>query len=425
MRKSIQKIEISSLLISLLLMELVPFIVQLYRTHLLVVLPDTNAISIAGNIEWFDTINETIQAFLIVPLFSVLGKYRDTIKAKIRLSFIIVNSLYAVFLISIIIYASSIVSHMEISWDIQQATTEYIKTESIAFFFANNISFAIVVLVMVGSSEGIYVISAVRLLASVIGDFSLIPKFGAIGVAYSNGVSSIIGLAICTALLRKRFVSDDQNSINVSNHSGNKEYLRYYSKIGVFSGSQILLDNVIYVLVICKMVNAVSEQGNYWVANNIIWGLFLIPVSALSSYIKKQSAEGKEDYKFYKKILLYTFAAWAIIMFVIKPFLEHVIMIEDATSISNILTVVMPFYVAYAISQVFDSIFTGRGQTKYLFAISVCVNLIYYPVIYILVLRRVFVPSITFICMMFGFGMVLHMGLSIVFWKRSERCKQI
>lgn len=35
------------------------------------------------------------------------------------------------------------------------------------------------------------------------------------------------------------------------------------------------------------MVNEVAGQGNYWVANNIIWGLMLIPISALAEIIKK------------------------------------------------------------------------------------------------------------------------------------------
>lgn len=44
-----------------------------------------------------------------------------------------------------------------------------------------------------------------------------------------------------------------------------------------------------------KMVNIVSEQGNYWVANNFIWGWLLIPVTALVEIIKTDCKE--EDKK--------------------------------------------------------------------------------------------------------------------------------
>lgn len=84
-----------------------------------------------------------------------------------------------------------------------------------------------------------------------------------------------------------------------------------------------MLDNIIYAAIVCKMVNAAAEQENYWTANNIIWGLMLIPISAL-------------------------------------------------------------------------------------------VNLIYYPVIYGLMSKGIFQPDITFICVMFGFGMVTHLVCSVI-----------
>lgn len=61
--------------------------------------------------------------------------------------------------------------------------------------------------------------------------------------------------------------------------------------MGFFSGVQIFLDNFICAVMICKMVNAVSESGNYWVANNFIWGWLLVPVICVAEIIKKNSFE--------------------------------------------------------------------------------------------------------------------------------------
>ena len=36
-------------------------------------------------------------------------------------------------------------------------------------------------------------------------------------------------------------------------------------------------------------MNLVAEQGNYWVANNFIWGWLLIPITALAEIIKRDS----------------------------------------------------------------------------------------------------------------------------------------
>ena len=60
-----------------------------------------------------------------------------------------------------------------------------------------------------------------------------------------------------------------------------------WTRIGSFAGIQIFLDNFIYAVMVCRMVNAVSESGNYRVANNFIWGWMLIPLSCFVQIIQK------------------------------------------------------------------------------------------------------------------------------------------
>lgn len=63
-----------NLFCSLMLLSFIPFLYTLVRTNLIADSPLTDGLGIAGHIEWFDLINETIQAFLIVPLFALLNK---------------------------------------------------------------------------------------------------------------------------------------------------------------------------------------------------------------------------------------------------------------------------------------------------------------------------------------------------------------
>ena len=98
----------------------------------------------------------------------------------------------------------------------------------------------------------------------------------------------------------------------------------------------------------------------------------------------------------------------------LNPFLKNIMGIDNFETIKHILVILIPFYFAYSYTVLFDNILIGYGKTQYCFAISVVVNLIYYPVVYGLVLKGVFMPDITFICMMFGFGMVTHLGCSII-----------
>ena len=75
-----------NLFCSLMLLSFIPFLYTLVRTKLLANGSLTDGLGIAGHIEWFDLINETIQAFLIVPLFALFNKcIQDTKKFKERI----------------------------------------------------------------------------------------------------------------------------------------------------------------------------------------------------------------------------------------------------------------------------------------------------------------------------------------------------
>ncbi len=202
-----------------------------------------------------------------------------------------------------------------------------------------------------------------------------------------------------------------------------KVFVKDYLFIGLFSGAQILLDNMIYSAIVCKMVNAVSEQGNYWVANNIIWGLMLIPIAALAEIIKKDCKDklNMMKMKSYVLIIMATFLVWLCSIPLLPMFLENVMGIKNYKMVEHILIVLMPFYLAYSYTVLFDNILIGYGKTHYCFVISLIVNLIYYPIVYGLLSRNIFTPNITFVCMMFGFGMVTHLGCSIVCFAVHKR----
>ena len=66
-----------------------------------------------------------------------------------------------------------------------------------------------------------------------------------------------------------------------------KRQVKDFIKIGGISGLESLVRNFFYMIMIIRMVNAVSEQGTYWMANNFIWGWLLLPVIQLGELIKR------------------------------------------------------------------------------------------------------------------------------------------
>lgn len=62
---------------SLMLLNFIPFIDTIVRTSLIVSSSVADGLGIAGHIEWFDLIKETLQAFLIIPLYALLNQCRS------------------------------------------------------------------------------------------------------------------------------------------------------------------------------------------------------------------------------------------------------------------------------------------------------------------------------------------------------------
>lgn len=408
-----------NLFCSLMLLSLIPFLYTLVRTNLIANIPSTDGLGIAGHIEWFDLINETVQAFLIVPLYALFNKcIQDKKKFRERIfeSFLAVNVIYILFAMITFIYCNDIVVTM-VPGHIREVT-RYLRLETIGFIIANVVSFVNVLFVVLEKPLYIYGMVILRTTFTIIGDLFLIPKYGVNGVAYSNIAVNSVCVILCLFVIMK------EQLMEVFFKPG-KEFVKDYLSIGLFSGSQILLDNIVYSVVVCKMVNAVEEQGNYWTANNIIWGLMLIPILALAEIIKKDCKDKltATKVKYYNVVIIATFLLWLCFIPMINPFLQYIMGIEDFEAIKHILVVLIPFYLAYGYSVLFDNILIGYGKTQYGFVISIIVNMIYYPIVYALMLKGIFTPGITFICLMFGFGMVVHLVCSIIcfaiFQKRS------
>lgn len=399
-----------NLFCSLMLLSLIPFVYTLVRTNLIANSPLTDGLGIAGHIEWFDLINETVQAFLIVPLFALLNKcLGDNRKFKERIfqTFLVVNAIYIIFSVIVLVYCKYIVSIMTVEH--LHEVTRYLQLETIGFIINNIVCFINVLFVVLEKTVYIYSMVILKTLFTIVGDLVLIPKFGVNGVACTNILVSTICVVLCLiVVLREKLIA--------VSFQFDKAFVKDYLFIGLFSGTQILLDNMIYSAVVCKMVNAVAEQGNYWIANNIIWGLMLVPILALAEIIKKDCKEELTsiNMKYYNRVIIVTFLIWWCFVPVLVPFLKNVMGIENFETVKQIIVVLIPFYLAYNYTVLLDNILIGYGKTQYCFITSLVVNLIYYPIMYVLLLKGIFTPNIIFIYRMFGFGMVTHLGCSIV-----------
>ncbi|MCI8589747.1 MAG: hypothetical protein HFE77_03440 [Clostridiales bacterium] len=403
-----------ALFAALCALSIVPAIYQTLKTFL--ISSNVNfAFDIIGQMEWFDLINETLQAFLIIPLYSVLNKILNKepehFAENVFKTGILTFCLYGVFSVGVFIYGINLVSVMNPAEFDLTVTVNYLRLETVAFMAGIIVSFVNVIFVVVGKVKNVYLFLVTRTVLSVIVDFLLIPKMGVYGVAVSNIIVNGI-LAITSVILLYLQKQISPCKFCTRDHLMLKEW----AKTGVFSGLQQFVDNWVYAIMICKMVNIVAEQGNYWIANNFIWGWLLIPITALTEVIRKDG----ENYRIKHSKFNYCFIAactivlWMLTIPLWKPFFIHAEHLRNANEVFNIVIKLVPFYIAYAGCAIIDNIFISLGKTIYPAINSLIINVGYYGIFYLLYLNHTIDFSMNVIIVMFGFGMVVHLIISII-----------
>ena len=403
------------LFLALVLLSLVPAIIQTVETFVISTHVTTAGIDVIGQIEWFDLIDETIQAFLIIPLYSILNailkKDSDNFSSGVFKTGVIAFVLYTLFSVVVLIYSAHLISFMNPNETDLTLVNAYLTTSTIAFMVGIIVSFVNVVFVVIGKSKNVYIFLGVKALVTIIADFIIIPRFGVVGVAISN-ISINVILAVVGI-----FILIYQKALKVSwFKKEDLTIMKDWARVGVFSGVQQFIANIVYALMIVKMVNMVSESGNYWVANNFIWGWLLIPIYAMTEIIRRDCKDGyfKLTQSNYYLITSFIIIIWCLTIPLWTLFFKHIERLENYQRIFEIVILAFPFFIPYAYQQIPDNIFVGLGKTKYNFINTCIINFIYYGVWYILYKNNAITFTMTTIILMFGFGMVASYVVSIL-----------
>ena len=420
------------LLFALIVMGLCPTIYTTLRVFWLGNLPNEYAFSIAGQLGWINLIYEILNEAIILPLFYFLGENLENKKEfsnKLKTGLLVSGLSYLLLSIIIMSLTEPLLNLMATDPAIIKESATYIRIESTANIFGILSQFVYVALVTIGKDKSVYVLTFVKLLLFVILDVFLLSSFkvsanlGVNGIGYSNIIVNFLMFVITTIILAKY----GYNIFNLTKLDF--KWMLKFVKIGGLSGLESLVRNLFYMLMICRMVNVVNEQGTYWVANNFIWNWLLLPILQLGELIKQEVALDKQHIK--NNLWGYIFITsgfcllWFILIPAYKPFMKHVMNFDDVDKLFNLVMVLIGFYVMFAIQNIFDSIFYGCGKTNYMLSESIITNVIYYGICFILYLNNVFVPTLTGIALMFGIGVAFDSIVSyiafIIFMKKNKR----
>ncbi len=399
------------LFISLLVMGLCPTIYTTLRVFFLGQLPGDWSFSIAGQLSWINLIYEIINEAIILPLYFFMGKVvsnKEEYKNRIKTGLTVSLGIYLVCSILICIFTKPLLSAMATNTEIINESAVYIRIESIANIFSLASSFLLVCLVTLGKSKFVYILTFAKLFLCIIFDtffvstLNISANLGVNGIGYSNIIVNLILFIISAILLKKEGISIFEKS------RLSFKWIKDFVKIGSISCLESFVRNIAYMLMICRMVNVVNEQGTYWVANNFIWGWLLLPITQLGELIKQEVATNEKAIKNntigYFFITIVVCLLWCITIPLWKPFMQKVLQFSDVDKLFNLVMILLGFYVLYALQNIFDCIFYGLGKTNYMLFESVVTNTIYYGIAFILYKSGIWYPTLTGIALLFGMG---------------------
>lgn len=406
-----------SLFFSLMLLSFIPAINEVVKV--LFVNINSVPMSVVSQIEWFDLIDEVLIVTLTVPLYSLLNKYvhdENIFKQKVFHCGIITISIYVIFSIITYINANSLISSMfsTPSSEIQTIET-YLKLETIAFTIGIITTYSNVVFIVLGRSKYVCMFIIAKTLCLIAGNSILIPQYGSFGIAYSNILTNIcLGLVAIFMIIKDNYISFTLDNIH------DVEMFKHWFKVGIYQGISIAVANIVYAQMVVKMVNDVQGLGDYWIANNFIWGWLLVPAFALAELVKSDCKLGYKNLhvKNYYNIISVTVIVWLISIPFWQWIFKNLMGISDPGPVFTIVIKLLPFYIFYMCSNYIDSIFQGMGKTKYTCINNLLVNLVYYGILFILVKNEVFKVDLDFIILMFGFGMVFSFIINYCIKKR-------
>lgn len=104
------------LFVALCALSLIPAIYQTVKTFIISSNNQSTVFDIIGQMEWFDLINETLQAFLIIPLYSILNKiFKNDEKSFAKYTFktgLLTFIIYTLFSTGVLIYGAVLIKAM-------------------------------------------------------------------------------------------------------------------------------------------------------------------------------------------------------------------------------------------------------------------------------------------------------------------------
>ena len=404
------------LFIVLMIQALMPSIYSTFRIYLLDSYPSASGINIASQQMWLGIIYEVFEEAIIAPLFFFFGKIKDKDSFeekyifinKVRSSILIITFIYIIMAFIINVFAGNLVTVMKQQTELYAQTTTYIRLESLANIAVVLFHLVIIVHTALENYKSIFVITTIKMFLTIVLDILFVSQypislnFGVNGIAYNNIISNLISVIIALILLSKcGYNIFDKIKVQFL-------WNKKVSSLNVVSGLESFYRNLIYSIVLVRMINIVGEQGNYWVANSFYWAWLLIPINQIGTLIRTDlSKDHNRSLKPYVLLTTICVLIWIALIPTYKYFMKYIMNAQNLESVISLIMILFPFYIFYAYYNIISNLLYAIGQIKYMLFQSFIVNTFFNIPYFILYLKGAYEITLLNITLRFGLAILI------------------
>ncbi len=369
-----------------------------------------HALKILGQIAFISIIFKIFEESILNPLYKMFSKESITDednKNSIANKFLIVYTIATiVFSALLIIFCKEILQISQVPSYIFNDTLIFIKIYIIASGFGVISKYLYTFNLINKNTKKMLIYFLIKSVATTILFICFVPKFtlnlGVYGIALAEliiNVTTIIFLGFSSSKFKA-------NSTKLN--------IKLYLKLFAFSLAETLIRNIVYYFVILTFLNIIDNQELYFVSNEYIWSIMLIPTLAQTSLIKQEFTNNKESslkpYFINSSILI----SFMIILIPVSLIIfKHIYVLPNYLEYFVVLIKLFPCYIIFVIDSIIESYFIATGKLHHVLMQSIITNILLYLTALILYLFGIWTITLDSIILLFNLGVVISSAYTI------------
>ena len=395
-----------------------PLIWKFFQIFCLTSFP--NALKILGQLSLMAIIFKIFQETIIQPLYRQFGDNfsNKAFLAKKYFKYILI--VCCIFTLIVFVVTPQIATISKIPSEIFKESVIFLKLSCVSFGLNIIVQFLYTFNIVSQNTKNVVVYLLVNSIVLLFLNFVFCSKYclrmGVNGVAYSNIIINTFLIFYLYFSLSKE--KSEHFAIN------KKEYF----KLATISFAETLIRNVVYYFIILVFLNILNNQDIYYVSNEFIWSVMLVPVLAQSTLIKQLLA--KDCNQPLKKYFINTiFLSLFIILLVPFAYLlfRYVYKFSDYSLYFSTLVKLVPCYILFCFDSVVEAYFVASGKLHHILIQTILTNLVVYGIAYILYLFNVWTITLDAIILLFNLGMIVSScyTLCVYFYIKLKKDQKI